>query len=65
MIDDNKLEDKKKNFLKFKKEFENKNPNNQIIKDMWSIINSENISKKIVIDLFDGVETDLRRKSRN
>ena len=29
---------------------------------MWSIINSENISKKIVIDLFDGVETDLEEK---
>jgi phytoene synthase len=29
---------------------------------MWSIINSENISKKIVIDLFDGVETDLEDK---
>ena len=60
--DDNKLEVKKKNFLKFKKEFENKNFGNQIIKDMWSIINSENISKKIVIDLFDGVETDLEEK---
>ena len=60
--DDNKLEVKKKNFLKFKKEFENKDTNNQIIKDMWSIIDSENISKKIVIDLFDGVETDLEEK---
>jgi len=59
---DNKLEVKKKNFLKFKKDFMNKNPNNQIINDMWSIINSENISKKIVIDLFDGVETDLEEK---
>jgi len=29
---------------------------------MWSIIDSENISKKIVIDLFDGVETDLEEK---
>ena len=29
---------------------------------MWSIISSENISKKIVIDLFDGVETDLEEK---
>ena len=60
--DDNKLEVKKEIFLKFKKDFENKNPNNQIINDMWSIINSENISKKIVIDLFDGVETDLEEK---
>ena len=60
--DDNKLEIKKKKFFKFKKEFENKDPDNQIIKDMWSIINSENISKKIIIDLFDGVETDLEEK---
>ena len=57
--DNNKLEFKKKIFAKFKKEFENKNQNNQIIKDMWSIINSDNISKQVVIDLFDGVETDL------
>ena len=60
--DDNKLEVKKEIFLKFKKDFMIKNPNNQIINDMWSIINSENISKKIVIDLFDGVETDLKEK---
>ena len=60
--DDNKLEVKKEIFLKFKKDFMNKDPNNQIINDMWSIIDSENISKKIVIDLFDGVETDLEEK---
>ena len=60
--DNNKLEVKKEIFSKFKKDFENKDPNNQIIKDMWSIIDSENISKKIVIDLFDGVETDLEEK---
>ena len=60
--DDNNLEVKKKNFLKFKRDFENKNLNYQIIKDIWSVIDSENISKKIVIDLFDGVETDLEEK---
>ena len=60
--DNNKLEFKRKIFTKFKKEFVNKNQNNQIIKDMWSIINSENISKQVVIDLFDGVETDLEEK---
>ena len=53
------LESKKEIFLKFKKDFENKNLNNQIINDMWSIVDSENISKQIIIDLFDGVETDL------
>ena len=63
IVDDNsKLEIKRINFLKFKKEFENNDSNNQIIKDMWSIIDGENISKQIVIDLFDGVETDLKEK---
>ena len=63
IVDDNKdLNIKKEIFLKFKKNFENKNFNNQIVKDMWSIIDSENISKQIVIDLFDGVETDLEEK---
>jgi len=62
--DINQLEVKKNNFSEFKKDFLNKNFNNQIIKDMWSIINSENISKKVVIDLFHGVETDLKEKVR-
>ena len=56
------LQSKKEIFLKFKKDFENKNLNNKIINDMWSIVDSENISKQIVIDLFDGVETDLEEK---
>ena len=60
--DNNNLEVKKKIFLEFKKDFENKNRNNQIIKDMWSVIDNENISKQIVTDLFDGVETDLEEK---
>ena len=60
--DDNDLSSKREIFLKFKKDFENKNLNNQIIKDMWSIIDSESISKQIVIDLFDGVESDLEEK---
>ena len=59
---DNNLEVKKEIFSKFKRDFENKNLNNQIIKDMWSVIDNENISKQIIIDLFDGVETDLKEK---
>ena len=59
---DIELKIKKENFLKFKKKFLNKDLNNLIIKEMWSIINSENISEKVVIDLFDGVETDLEEK---
>ena len=59
---DSKLEIKKENFLRFKKNFMNKDLNNQIINEMWLIINSEKISEKIVIDLFDGIETDLKEK---
>ena len=58
----NKLEIKKDNFSKFKKNFINKDLNNPIIKEMWLIINSEKISEKVVTDLFDGVETDLEEK---
>ena len=57
--EDNKLEIKKNNFLQFKKQFMNKNLSNPIIKEMWSIINSEKISEKVITDLFEGVETDL------
>jgi 15-cis-phytoene synthase len=60
--DNNNLDIKKEIFLKFKNDFENKNLNNQIIKDMWLIIDGENISKQVIKDLFDGVETDLVEK---
>ena len=60
IADDNNQLDKKRNtFLKFKKDFLNKNLDNLIIKEMWVIIESENISKNVVTDLFDGVEMDL------
>ena len=55
------LEIRKKEFLNFKNDFLNKNLNNQIIKEMWDLINSQNISKIIILDLFDGVETDLKK----
>ena len=58
---DIELKIKKENFLKFKKNFLNKDLNNIIIKEMWSIINSENISEKVVIDLFPRSST-IRRQ---
>ena len=58
--DESKLEIRKENFIKFKKDFSDKDFNNPIIKEMWSIIESENISEKVVNDLFYGVETDLK-----
>ena len=60
--DNNKLEIKKNNFLQFKKNFIDKDLSDPIIKEMWSIINSEKISEKVVSDLFKGVETDLEEK---
>ena len=63
IVDDNKkLEIKKENFFKFKKDFINKDYNNPIIKDMWLVIDKERISKRVVMDLFDGVQTDLEEK---
>ena len=53
---------KKLNFSKFKNDFINKNFNNLTIKLMWEVIQNVNISKKIVLDLFDGIETDLNDK---
>ena len=53
------LEFKKLNFEKFKNDFINKKFDNFIIKAMWEVMNDVNISKKVVFDLFDGVETDL------
>ncbi len=58
----NELKIKKEKFLRFKKDFLEKNKENSIISEMWSIISSENISEKIVLDLFDGVESDLQTK---
>ena len=53
---------KKNNFLIFKNNFINQNFNNPIIKNMWSLIKDYGISIKIVNDLFDGVESDLKDK---
>ena len=60
--ENNGLEIKKGNFSKFKKDFLDKNFKNPIIREMWLIIDSEKISQKIVLDLFDGVESDLQEK---
>ena len=60
--DESRLDLKREKFLKFKEDFVKKNFDNLIIREMWYLIESENISKKIVIDLFDGVETDLQEK---
>jgi phytoene synthase len=57
-----KLEIKKQKFLKFKNNFLNKNFDNLIIKSVWKVVDDVNISQKVVLDLFDGVETDLKER---
>ena len=54
-----KLERKRKNFSKFKNNFVKKSFDNLVVKSMWQVIDEENISEKVVLDLFDGIETDL------
>ena len=60
--EDNYLDVKKNNLTNFRGNFNNKNYNNPIIKNMWDLINNFNISKKIIDDLFNGVESDLKDK---
>tara|TARA_B100000886_G_scaffold220240_2_gene152997 strand:- start:14552 stop:15403 length:852 start_codon:yes stop_codon:yes gene_type:complete len=56
----NSLEKKKEDFIKFKEEFSSKSKNNIIISNMIDLIKSENINSSIVYDLFDGIESDIK-----
>ena len=56
------LKIKKEIFKKFKKNFENKNFENPIIKKIYYLMESFRISQNIILDLFDGVESDLKEQ---
>jgi len=60
--EDGQLDTKKKKFFEFKSEFKNKNFSNNIIKNIHKLLEEEDISHKIVNDLFDGVESDLKNQ---
>ena len=65
IADQNKdLEIKKKELEEFRKKFEQKSKNDSVIKNMWNLMSERNISKKIVDDLFDGVNSDLKNEVR-
>jgi len=57
---ENKIEVKKDNFIKFRNSFVNKNYDDPVIKNMWDLINEFNISTKIVDDLFEGINSDIK-----
>jgi len=56
------LEIKKKELFYFKNNFTNKNFNNPVIKNMWDLIDEYSISIEIILDLFSGIESDLKEK---
>ena len=58
--DENNIEIKKDNFIKFRNNFVNKNYDDPIIKNMWDLINQFSISTKIVDDLFEGINSDIK-----
>ncbi len=58
--DENKIEVKKDNFIKFRNNFVNKNYDYPVIKNMWNLLNEFNISTKIVDDLFEGINSDIK-----
>ena len=54
------IETKKDNFIKFRNNFINKNYDDPVIKNMWDLINEFSISTKIVDDLFEGINSDIK-----
>ena len=58
--DENRIEIKKDNFIKFRNNFVNKNYDDPVIKNMWDLINEFSISTKIVDDLFEGINSDIK-----
>ena len=54
------LDLKKQKFNKIKKDFIERNFENILIKNIDNIIKKFNISEKIVLDLFDGIESDIK-----
>ena len=58
--DANKIEIKRDNFIQFKNNFINKNFDDPVIKNMWDLINEFSISTKIVDDLFEGINSDIK-----
>ena len=60
--DDDAIESKKNKFKTFESNFNNKNFDNPIIKNMWELIDEFNISLKIISDLFEGIKSDIKER---
>jgi len=60
--EDGDINMKKNKLINFKNSFTNKNYNDPIIKNMWDLIDNFEISIKIINDLFDGIESDIKEE---
>ena len=60
--DNDTIESKKNKFKNFESNFNNKNFDNPIIKNMWELIDEFNISLKIINDLFEGIKSDIKER---
>ena len=58
--DDEKIESKEKKFDQFENDFNQKNFENPIIKNMWDLIEEFNISLRVVQDLLVGIKSDIK-----
>ena len=54
------LDFKKQKFNKMKKDFVERNFGNILIKNIDNLIKKFNISEKVILDLFDGIESDIK-----
>ncbi|MDC1033124.1 squalene/phytoene synthase family protein [Candidatus Pelagibacter sp.] len=60
--DVNEIKIKETKFSQFESNFNLKNFNDPIIKNMWSLVDEFNISLKIIHDLFDGIRSDIKER---
>ena len=60
--DDDAIESKKNKFKNFESNFNNKNFDNPVIKNMWELIDEFNISLNIINDLFEGIKSDIKER---
>jgi len=60
--DENSIKFKESKFKDFENDFNQKNFDNLIIKNMWKLMDEFNISLKVIHDLFDGIRSDIKEK---
>jgi 15-cis-phytoene synthase len=60
--DINSVDIRKNKFVEFKYNFNQKNFKDPIIENMWKLIDEFNIPLKVVQDLFEGINSDIKKK---